>query len=290
MDCLNKYLQLTIKNLGIEKKIAEKRILIFWNKLRSGDLKYHTKADSFKNGILFINVSSSVWAQQLFFLKRKFLKELNKEIGKNIVKDIRFQCGPINQEEVKVVKSKNLDNIVLENSEINKIKEAVELVKEEKLRNIFKKILIKNKKFQKSRKEKGWKTCSYCFSLYDPHESKCPYCQLEKEVSQLLLGSPYLTYEQCCEHFPDFLPEQYEKIKVKLIVALDEKIKSITFNQMFFTDEEKIKRYLHLLQAYVILKAEVKVFAINKKVIYDILGEERANHYYKMLAKFQKGG
>ena len=290
MDCLNNSLQLTIKKLGMEKKINEKRVLLFWNKLRSGDLKHHTQADSFKNGILFVNVSSPVWAQQLFFLKRKFLKELNKELGKNIVKDIRFQCGPIIEEEVKAVKSKKLDNIVLESNEISKIKEAVDLVKEERLRNVFEKILIKNKKFQKSRKEKGWKTCSYCSSLYDPQESRCPYCQLEKEVSQLLLGSPYLTYEQCCEHFPDLLPEQYEKIKAKLIVALDEKIKSITFNQMFFADEEKIKRYLHLIQSYVILKTEVKVFAINKKVIYDILGEERADHYYKMLAKLQEGG
>ncbi|MEK7673105.1 MAG: DUF721 domain-containing protein [Patescibacteria group bacterium] len=45
----------------------------------------------YKDSILHINVENSAWAQEIIMKKEQILKELNKKIGKNLVKSLRTQ-------------------------------------------------------------------------------------------------------------------------------------------------------------------------------------------------------
>ena len=42
------------------------------------------------NGVLFIRVKSAVWRSELIFMKYKILHKMEKELGRNVVNDIRF--------------------------------------------------------------------------------------------------------------------------------------------------------------------------------------------------------
>jgi predicted nucleic acid-binding Zn ribbon protein len=47
----------------------------------------------FKGNILLVYANSSAWVQQLRFLKQDVIEKLNRELGKDLVSDIRFKVG-----------------------------------------------------------------------------------------------------------------------------------------------------------------------------------------------------
>jgi len=44
----------------------------------------------YKNGIIFVRIQNSIWAQELWMNRGLFVENLNKKIGKNIVKNIKI--------------------------------------------------------------------------------------------------------------------------------------------------------------------------------------------------------
>ncbi len=55
----------------------------------------NAKPDSFKNGVLFVNVSCSSWVHQLKFLEKEMLENINRQLDKKAVKQLRFKIGKI---------------------------------------------------------------------------------------------------------------------------------------------------------------------------------------------------
>ena len=53
----------------------------------------HSRPVVFKKNILTVYVDSSVWMQDLVMKKRKILKGLQKELGKDKISDIQFKIG-----------------------------------------------------------------------------------------------------------------------------------------------------------------------------------------------------
>lgn len=53
----------------------------------------HSRPVVFKNGVLQVRVDNSVWLQDLTMKKRKILKGLQRELGKDRISDIQFKIG-----------------------------------------------------------------------------------------------------------------------------------------------------------------------------------------------------
>jgi len=71
------------------------KIWDIWDSAVGKPIAMNAKPDSFKNGILFINVSSSSWIHQLKFLEKEMILNINKQIDMTIVKQLRFKIGKI---------------------------------------------------------------------------------------------------------------------------------------------------------------------------------------------------
>ncbi len=82
-----------LKKRGMASKIEENALLRLWPKAVGPQIILHTKADAVRNGILFVKTISSVWVQQLYFMKEEIRQKLNQLAGKNIINDIRFSVG-----------------------------------------------------------------------------------------------------------------------------------------------------------------------------------------------------
>jgi hypothetical protein len=82
-----------LKKRGMASKIEENALLRLWPKAVGPQIILHTKADAVRNGVFFVKTISSVWVQQLHFMKEEILQKLNQLAGKNVVKDIRFSVG-----------------------------------------------------------------------------------------------------------------------------------------------------------------------------------------------------
>lgn len=83
-----------LKKRGMASKIEEKALFKFWPQAVGQQINAQTRPDSFRNGILFVKTVSSVWGQQLHFVKQEIMEKLNRLSGNHpAVKDIRFIAG-----------------------------------------------------------------------------------------------------------------------------------------------------------------------------------------------------
>jgi predicted nucleic acid-binding Zn ribbon protein len=81
------------KRRGMAAKLEENAVLKFWPKAVGQQIAGQTQPDSLRGGTLFVKTTSSVWVQQLHFMKDDIRHKLNELAGKDAIKDIRFTVG-----------------------------------------------------------------------------------------------------------------------------------------------------------------------------------------------------
>ena len=112
---------------GYKKAWLEKN----WIALVGEEAGKHSKPYKIERDILFINVDSSVWNQELFMIRASLIIKINQKFARKIVEDVKYQIGhfPVIKENIEsqgnelVLKecchnqrrSFLLDNIVLTN-------------------------------------------------------------------------------------------------------------------------------------------------------------------------------
>ncbi len=96
MEKIKNILVDTLKRKKLYKKINENLVIVHWKEIVGDELIRYTNPSYIKNGILFIDVTNSMWAHHLTFLKRDIIDKVNRKIKKNVVKDLRFRCGSFN--------------------------------------------------------------------------------------------------------------------------------------------------------------------------------------------------
>ncbi len=70
--------------------IGMTRIWELWENAVGDAIAQNAKPSAFNNGTLIVNVSSSVWLQQLRFHQQAMQDALNLALGSNLVNKIRF--------------------------------------------------------------------------------------------------------------------------------------------------------------------------------------------------------
>jgi hypothetical protein len=75
------------------EKLEENAILKLWPKAVGRQIAGQTQPDALRNGMLFVKTTSSVWVQQLSFMKQEILQKMNEIAGKKAITDIRFTVG-----------------------------------------------------------------------------------------------------------------------------------------------------------------------------------------------------
>ena len=67
----------------------------FWDRVVGENLSRNAQPAAFKNTLLIVHVSSSVWLQELHFKKKELIEKLNQAAGSTVVEDIRFKLGAL---------------------------------------------------------------------------------------------------------------------------------------------------------------------------------------------------
>ena len=87
---LNDILAKLLRDLDIEHKVNQSQAIVMWPKIVGKRIAEVSTPERVANGVLYIRVSSAVWRSELVFMKYKILHRFESELGKGIVKDIRF--------------------------------------------------------------------------------------------------------------------------------------------------------------------------------------------------------
>lgn len=130
-----------LKKKGIPSKIEENALLKLWPKAVGPQIASKTQPDCLRNGTLFVKTISSVWVQQLHFIKEEIRSKLNELSGKSAIKEIRFLIGHT------LVQEKTKENVSLTRKTILKkrdkemIAECTDALADRELADIFKRVM-----------------------------------------------------------------------------------------------------------------------------------------------------
>lgn len=78
------------RDLGIDKAIEQNKAVVDWPEIVGERVAEVSHAEKIEKGVLFVKVESPVWRNELSFMKRNLIENINKALKKNIVKDIKF--------------------------------------------------------------------------------------------------------------------------------------------------------------------------------------------------------
>ena len=87
-------LDITIKdfliNTGLENGVKQQKAVIIWPKIVGTKIAENTIAELVDFNVLTIKVKNSTWRNELYLKKDIILEKLNKELGPNTIKELRF--------------------------------------------------------------------------------------------------------------------------------------------------------------------------------------------------------
>jgi predicted nucleic acid-binding Zn ribbon protein len=87
-------LQHLLRDLGLEDQVLGWRAVQEWAEAVGPQVARRTRAARFADGTLWVEVESSAWMQELSFLQRQALQQLERRLGGRYVRRLRFVMAP----------------------------------------------------------------------------------------------------------------------------------------------------------------------------------------------------
>ncbi|MGH9194948.1 MAG: DciA family protein [Acidimicrobiia bacterium] len=79
-----------LKDLGLEERLSGWRAVQAWDQLVGPRIARHSRALTFRDGILHVEVEGSAWMHELRFLGRDLVRKINNHLGAERVREVRF--------------------------------------------------------------------------------------------------------------------------------------------------------------------------------------------------------
>lgn len=129
-----------LQEFGMEEAVRFEGIKKDWTGIFRDPLSHHMSPGSLKNGELLITVESSVWFQQLTFLKGEIIRSLSP-YG---VRDVRFRIGKVNAK--KTAESHNVreEKQPINSEALQQIEDTVSEIKDAEVRESIRKVMGKS--------------------------------------------------------------------------------------------------------------------------------------------------
>jgi hypothetical protein len=195
---LEKFLHEKMRSFGAAtyKKFLCCELIYHWHELVDENISAKVKPVKIERGILYVDVKSAAFRDQLKFLAEEILDAINEKFAEEepLVKQIRiasvFQIADMPPEknsppaQVDTPKIK-LEDITLTEEEISRCEEQSKKISNEKLRETIFQTLLSQAKAQKFRLANGWHKCAKCETLCAPEENFCEVCKMKERETMV---------------------------------------------------------------------------------------------------------
>ena len=95
IDRVGEVLGNSLKRLDLSYRLNEYGVWPVWDEVVGKTIALNAQPEKIRNGTLFVKVTSSVWMQQLQFMKEMIAERLNHRLNREVVKNIFFVVGRI---------------------------------------------------------------------------------------------------------------------------------------------------------------------------------------------------
>ncbi len=177
-----------IGNMDSCKRVRESLALAYWP-LAVGEMgAAASETERVSEGILFVRTKSSVWSHELTLHKDQILKNLNRMLGGQIIRDVVYKATRGISKRKRVVEEvpdippiAELNAVALEEAEREELRRelsALFSIQDERARNSIARRISLDAKLRHWRLQRGWRICLRCRSLHKTEEEICPLCRL----------------------------------------------------------------------------------------------------------------
>jgi hypothetical protein len=90
---LRSALERSLRDLGLQKRLKTEQLTVLWPKLVGPTVAKIAYPAQFRSGTLFIDVTDSVWMQELKFQEGELIGRLNDALGQALVRRLFFQLA-----------------------------------------------------------------------------------------------------------------------------------------------------------------------------------------------------
>lgn len=88
---VSELIDLFLNQYGLKSKYKEFKMAQIWSTLMGPMIAKHTKEVKMYNGTLYVDLDSAPMRNELSFAKSRIIKNLNDEVGEDLVKDLVFR-------------------------------------------------------------------------------------------------------------------------------------------------------------------------------------------------------
>ena len=138
-----------LRRLNLDTKMRGYAVWGFWDQTVGETVAQQAQPAFVRGGILFVKCSSSAWMQQLQFMKVTIRDELNRLLGREVIKDIRYQIGTISPPSHDEPSVKDQE-VALDDDERERIDEALRPLQDDETKEIVRRIMIKGASARKT--------------------------------------------------------------------------------------------------------------------------------------------
>jgi hypothetical protein len=86
-----------LQRIDPEHQLRGYRLWSYWDEEVGASIARRARPARFRNGILFVNVTTHAWLQELQFMKDEIRERLNRRVGTALVRDIFFASGTLDE-------------------------------------------------------------------------------------------------------------------------------------------------------------------------------------------------
>ena len=139
IESIGAVLEQSLKRFDLAPRLDEYGVWPIWREVVGKMIARNAQPEKIRNGTLFVKVSSPVWMQELQFMKEMIAGKLNQRLNGEIVKNIFFMVGRIDEAERDAANSPESCEAEENDHPVNE--EFLQSIEDPEIRAAFKKLL-----------------------------------------------------------------------------------------------------------------------------------------------------
>ncbi len=174
----------SLSDMGLYPKARRYKVFSMWPKI-VGDIARYAVPRRLSGDVLFVATASSVWSQELYFMRDSILAKVNQALGGQEVREIRFSehmwakgdaAGRAGEEPL--IPQSDTPESVTALASAGNIPDTV-------LSEAYKRAVRALSRRKQYLLAKGYVLCRTCGCVYPRSKSECPSCRLKREFTAL---------------------------------------------------------------------------------------------------------